>query len=184
MATKVLQRLLTINMACAKEAPTQGSKRHRADPKRATRPRRTGIRLATASKQLAELGHVINPKRGNNTLACQRCLCNRPLREAPAWALAGQCPGPPTASTGPQGLPRPPPSAGVHVSGFGRGRVHPSHRTTLIKGLLFCWGCGGYAAARVKALATPCGPLTDTGQRLARVRQGLPPKPHMQWPEP
>ena len=184
MAARVLQRLLAINLACAKEFPTQANKRSRADPQPASQPRRSGGTQAAVLKQLAELGHVICPQGNNNTIKCQRCYGHRPLTEAKTWVLAGQCPGPPTSSTGPPGLPQPPPAGAAPTPAFGRGTIDKSHRTTIIKGVLFCWGCGAYAVKRVSTLSKPCVPTEVTQQRRNRVRQGLTPIPRMQWPEP
>ena len=136
MAARVLRRLLDINMACAKEFPNQTRARARIGQQGNPRPtRRRGIQTA-ARKRLEELGHVLTTN--GRTLWCSRCRCHRPIQEAQKWVSEGQCPGPPASSEGNTGLPRPPTQGAARISTFGRRRIHNTHRTTLIKGLLFC----------------------------------------------
>jgi len=180
MAEGVLQRQLAINMACVKEFPNQSSRKRQASGKAeasgAQGPKRT------ARDRLTELGHDIEVQR--TTLKCTRCCCSRPTKEAQKWVKEGVCQGPPAPSTGDTTAPRPPTERVQAPQRFGRGLVHPTHRTTLIKGLLFCWGCGGFSVTKVRALAKPCAPLKSKRVRLARVRSGLPPTRAVQWPVP
>ena len=184
MATCVLLRLQVINMACAKEFHNLKSRRQEAPgqavaPLQAQRPRSLAQR---AQEKLTLLGHKINIS--HVKLACTQCYQSRPVKEALAWVKEGQCPGPPAPSTGSSGAPRPPTTHKQGHQRFGQGTVHETHRTTLIKGLLFCWGCGGFSVNKVRALAKPCAPLKCKRARLTRVRRGLPPTSSVQWPEP
>ena len=139
MAYKVLHRLMDINMACAREFPNT-TRRSRVDRSIGAIARTKGPQ-SIARQKLEELGHEI--ALSGATLRCTRCLCRRPLHETKAWVLEGQCPGPPASSASGE-TPRPPTAQQAAPRRYGRGTVHPSHRTTLIRGLLFCWGCGGF----------------------------------------
>eukprot|EP00959_Pyramimonas_sp_CCMP1952_P201209 4207794-Pyramimonas_sp.AAC.1 len=57
--------------------------------------------------------------------------------------------------------------------------VHPSHHPNMcmIKGVMFCAKCGGWAASKVSKLASPCEKPTSTGIKASRRSlQGLKPK--------
>ena len=59
-----------------------------------------------------------------------------------------------------------------------------SHKLAFHRGVWWCWSCGSYTTGTPSGLRKPC--RKGTSQRgacvLKKLRQGLPPIAHMQWP--
>ena len=68
--------------------------------------------------------------------------------------------------------------------GSGRRALHKSHSLAGGRGVVWCWKCGKIAITKPRGLVRRCTEVPNTWGKatLSRLRKGLPPYGHSDWP--